>query len=124
MAESPTTPATVVPTKPADNAASGTATDFCGAFKELQAATTTTTTTPAALGAVFEAAAADMRKFAPAEIKDAAGTYADVMENIGKAAQAGTMDEAGLQKALAAGIAGKASDIGKVAMWVGKNCKL
>lgn len=115
-------PATVVPTKPADNAAIGTATDFCGAFKELQAATTNST--PAAFAAAAEAAAADMRKFAPAEIKDAAGTYADVMENIGKTVQGGAMDEASMQKALAAGIAGKASDIGKVAMWVGKNCKM
>ena len=35
-----------------------------------------------------------------------------------------TMDEAALQKALAAGMAGAASDIGKVALWVGQNCKL
>ncbi len=78
----------------------------------------------AAVGAAFEAASADMRKFAPSEIKDAAGTYADVMENIGKLAQGGTMDEAGLSKAIAQGMAGKAADIGKVAVWVAKNCNL
>ncbi len=38
--------------------------------------------------------------------------------------QSGTMDEAGVQKAFTAGLAGKASDIGKVALWVGKNCKM
>ena len=98
------------------------ATDFCSAFKELDVAKSSNT--PAAFGAAFEAAAADMRKYAPTEIKDAAETYADVIENIGKAAQAGKMDEAGMQKALVAGMAGKAADIGKVAVWASQNCKL
>ena len=76
------------------------------------------------MAAAFKAAAADMRKLAPPEIKDAAGTYADLIESIAKAAQAGTLDEAALQKAIATGLAGKAADIGKVAMWVGTNCQL
>jgi hypothetical protein len=112
---------TVAPTS-SDDSAGGGATDFCSAFKELDVAKSSNT--PAAFGAAFEAAAADMRKYAPAEIKDAAETYADVIENIGKTAQAGKMDEAGRQKALVAGMAGKAADIGKVAVWASQNCKL
>ncbi len=65
-----------------------------------------------------------MRKFAPAEIASAVNTYADVIDNIGKAAASGTFDEAALSKAISAGMAGNAKDIGTVAAWVAKNCKL
>ena len=117
-------PATVAPTSAPPSAvpAGGEATSFCDAFKQIQAVTGTGT--PAAVGTTFQASANAMRKYAPPEIKDAAVTYADLMETIGKAAQAGTMDEAALQKAIATGLAGKAADIGKVAVWVGKNCQL
>jgi hypothetical protein len=119
---SQTTPApdTVAPTSAVP--AGGAATNFCGAFKELETSKATGNT--AAFGAGFRAAAADMRKFAPAEIKDAAGTYADLIDSIGTSAQGGTMDKAGLEKSLATAMAGKSADIAKVAIWVGKNCKL
>jgi hypothetical protein len=104
--------------------AGGTATDFCGAFKELSALNDAPSGDLASMGALFQAAAADMRKYAPAEIKDAATTYADVMDNIGKAASGGTFDEAALQKAISEGMAGNASDIGTTAVWVAKNCNL
>jgi len=104
--------------------AGGTATDFCGAFKELQALNDAPSGDLATMGAQFQAAAADMRKYAPAEIKDAANTYAAVMDNIGKAAAGGTFDEAALQKAIADGMAGNAKDIGTTAVWVAKNCSL
>ncbi len=104
--------------------AGGTATDFCGAFKEIQAVTQAPSGDIASLGAQFQAAAADMRKYAPAAIADAANTYADVMDNIGKAAASGTVDQAAVSKAVSEGIAGKAKDIGTVAVWVAKNCKL
>ena len=104
--------------------AGGTATDFCGAFKEIQSVSEAPSGDMASAGATFQAAAADMRKFAPADIAQAANTYADVMDNIGKAAAGGTMDEAGLSKAISDGMAGKAKDIGTVAVWVAKNCKL
>ena len=104
--------------------AGGAATDFCGAFKELQALNDAPSGDLATMGAQFQAAAADMRKYAPAEIKDAANTYADVMDNIGKAAAGGTFDEAALQKAIADGMAGNAKDIGTTAVWVAKNCSL
>ncbi len=65
-----------------------------------------------------------MRTYAPAEIKDAVGTYAGVMDAIGKAAESGTVGEQGLQQAVAQGLAGKATDIAAVAVWVGKNCQL
>jgi hypothetical protein len=104
--------------------AGGTATDFCGAFKELQALNDAPSGDLASMGAQFQAAAADMRKYAPAEIKDAANTYADVMDNIGKAAAGGTFDQAALQKAMADGMAGNAKNIATTAVWVAKNCNL
>ena len=104
--------------------AGGTAADFCGAFKELQALNDSPSGDLATMGAQFQAAAADMRKYAPAEIKDAANTYADVMDNIGKAAAGGTVDEGALQKAISEGMAGNAGDIGTTAVWVAKNCDL
>ena len=90
---------------------------------ELQAVNDSPSTDPATAGAKMQAAAADMRKYAPSEIAAAANTYADVMENIGKAAAGGSFDQAKLQKALADGMAGKAKDIGTVSVWVAKNCK-
>jgi hypothetical protein len=104
--------------------AGGTATDFCGAFKELQALNGAPSGDLASMGAQFQAAAADMRKYAPAEIQKAANTYADVMDNIGKAAASGTIDKAAMQKAISDGMAGNAKDIATTAVWVAKNCKL
>lgn len=116
----------VAPTSatPSAPVAGGTATDFCGAFKEIQAVSESPTGDIASVGAHFRAAAADMRKYAPAEILQAANTYADVMDNIGKAAEGGSVDEAALSKAISDGMAGNASDIGTVAVWVAKNCNL
>jgi hypothetical protein len=122
QAASQTTSPTEAPTSAP--VAGGTATDFCGAFKELQALNDAPSGDLASMGAQFQAAAADMRKYAPAEIKDAAGTYADVMDNIGKAAAGGTFDEAALQKAISDGMAGNAKDIATTAVWVAKNCSL
>ena len=104
--------------------AGGTATDFCGAFKELQALNDAPSGDLASMGAQLQAAAADMRKYAPTEIAKAANTYADVMDNIGKAAAGGTFDEAALQKAISEGMAGNATDIGTTAVWVANNCDL
>jgi hypothetical protein len=104
--------------------AGGTATDFCGAFKELQALNDAPSGDLASMGTKLQAAAADIRKYAPAEIKAAANTYADVMDSIGKAAAGGTLDEAALQKAISDGMAGNAKDIGTTAVWVAKNCGL
>jgi len=104
--------------------AGGTATDFCGAFKELQTVFDSTSGDPATLGAAMQAAAADMRKYAPPEIAQAANTYANVMESIGKAAAGGTFDQAALMKAISQGTSGNAKDIGTTAIWVSKNCSL
>lgn len=78
----------------------------------------------ASVGAQFRAAASDMRKYAPPEIEVAANTYASVMDNIGKAAASGTVDQASLAKAISDGMAGNGKDIGTVAVWVAKNCDL
>ena len=107
-------------------AAGGTATDFCGAFKVLQAINDNEAPTGdlKAVGAQMQAAAADMRKYAPAEIAQAAATYANLMDTIGKAIAGGTFDEAAMTKAMAEGMAGNAQDIGTTALWVAKNCDL
>jgi hypothetical protein len=52
------------------------------------------------------------------------GAYADDVENIGKAAQDGSMDKAALQKALADGLAQHAADVAKVAIWARTHCQL
>jgi hypothetical protein len=65
----------------------GAATDFCSAYKEFK--TAVQADTPQAQGAGFRTAAADVRRFAPAEIKKAAGLFADVMDEVGQAVQAG-----------------------------------
>ena len=123
---SPSAPGTTPPSDAPTSApvAGGTATDFCGAFKELQALNDVQAGDLASAGAQFQAAAADMRKYAPAEIKDAANTYADVMDKIGKAIAGGSFDQAAMQKAISEGMAGNAKDIGTTAVWVAKNCKL
>jgi ABC-type glycerol-3-phosphate transport system substrate-binding protein len=108
-------------TSPEDSAGGG-ASDFCAAFKELD--DSKGAGTAAAFGAQARAAAADMRRYAPPEIKDAVETYADVIENLGKTAQSGSIDDSDLEKALATALAGKPADIGRVAIWVGQNCHL
>ena len=67
--------------------AGGGATDFCSAYKEFKNAAQADT--PQAQGAGFRAAATDLRTFAPAAIKQAAGVYADVMDEVGQAIEAG-----------------------------------
>jgi hypothetical protein len=119
-------PATTAPSEAPTTApvAGGTATDFCGAFKELQAVSETPSGDLASAAAQFQAAAADMRKYAPAEIKQAANTYADLIDSIGKAVASGSINEASLSKAISDGMAGKAKDIAATATWVAKNCNL
>ena len=67
--------------------AGGGATDFCSAYAEYK--TAVEADTPQAQGAGFRAAATDLRTYAPAEIKAAAGLFADVMDEVGQALQAG-----------------------------------
>ena len=95
---------------------------FCVALKELEGAKTTND--PVARAGAVQESAALMRKWAPPDIKDAAGAYADAVESIGKAAQDDTMDKAALQKALADGLAQHATDVAKVAIWASTHCQL
>lgn len=67
--------------------AGGGATDFCSAYTEWK--TAVQADTPQLAGAGFRAAATDLRTFAPAEIKVAAGLYADVMDEVGQTMIAG-----------------------------------
>lgn len=59
----------------------GGATDVCSAYAEYK--TAVNAETPQAQGPGFEAAAVDLRKFAPAVIKDVARLIADVMNEVG-----------------------------------------
>lgn len=68
-------------------AAGGGATDFCSAFKEYRSAVEEDT--PEAEGAGYRAAATDLRTYAPADIKVAAGLLADVIDEVGLSILAG-----------------------------------
>jgi hypothetical protein len=100
-------------------AAGGKATDFCGAFKELDNVGDVSSDSEAA--DVFRTAAADMKKYAPAEVSKEANAYADAI-----AALAETIDgnAGGLsaQQAFAEVLAQSTDEIGKLAVYVGKNC--
>ncbi len=97
----------------------GGATDFCGAFEELDAVGDAATDGDAA--EVFRNVAADMKKYAPAEIATEANAYADAL-----AALADTIDgNAGsisAQQAFAEVLAQSTDEIGVLATYVGKNC--
>ncbi len=84
--DSPPSPAPSTPSSGATVAGGG-ATDFCGAYQEWKDAVQADT--PQAQGAGFRAAAADIRTYAPAEIKNAADLYADVMDEVGQKIAAG-----------------------------------
>ncbi len=100
-------------------AARGEATDFCGAFKELDNIGDASSDAEAA--AVFRTAAADMKKYAPAEVSKEANAYADAI-----AALADTIDGSagGLsaQQAFAEVLSQSTKEIGVLAVYVGKNC--
>ena len=91
----------------------GAANSFCAAFKEMQSVKASAG--PAAAGAAYQTIAAEMRKYAPAAIKDAAGSYADVIDESGKALKSNTMPTS---------MAGTSKDLATVTVWVSKNCKL
>ena len=90
----------------------GTATSFCAAFKEMQSVKASAGA--AAAGAAYQTVAAEMRKYAPAAIKAAAVSYANVIDDAGKALKSGTMPT----------LAAKSADLAKVTVWVSKNCPL
>lgn len=90
----------------------GGAKNFCGAFVELRSVKASDGAATAS--AVYLAAAADMRKFAPPAIKSAAYSYADVTEAAGKALKTNTMPAASTAKA---------ATLATVTVWVSKNCK-
>lgn len=102
--------------EPADG---GGATDFCGAFEQLDAVGDAETNPEAA--EVFRNAAADMKKYAPAEISTEANAYADAI-----AALADTIDgdpgSLSAQQAFAEVLAQSTDEIGVLAAYMGKNC--
>ena len=106
---------------PAGSASSGGDTaKFCGAITRLEAAKDSSDV--AAAGAAFRSSAADLHTYAPAEIKAATDTYAAMIDDLGKAASSGNLDQQSLQTQLGTGMAVKGKEIAKVAIWVSKNC--
>ena len=89
----------------------GGAKNFCGAFVELRSVKASDGAATAS--AVYLAAAADMRKFAPPAIKSAAHSYADVTEAAGKALKTNTLPAASPVKS---------ATLATVTVWVSKNC--
>ncbi len=65
-----------------------------------------------------------MKKYAPAEIQQAANTYADLIDSVGKSVANGTVDEASLSLAISNAVSGNAKDIATTALWVAKNCNI
>jgi hypothetical protein len=90
----------------------GKATSFCAAFKEMQSVKAANGA--AAAGAAYQTIAAEMRKYAPAAIKDAATAYASVIDDSGNALKSGTMPTT---------MAGTSKDLATVTVWVTANCK-
>ena len=88
----------------------GTATNFCAAFKEMQSVKASAGA--AAAGAAYQTVAAELRKYAPTAIKLEAASYANVIDDAGKALKSGTMPT----------VAAKSADLAKVTAWVTKNC--
>ena len=66
----------------------------------------------AAAGAAYQTVAAEMRKYAPAAIKVEAVSYANVIDDAGKALKSGTLPI----------LTAKPADLAKVTVWVSKNC--
>ena len=95
----------------------GGATDFCSAINEFK--TAREADTPQAVGAGFRAAAADIRKYAPAEIKAAAGLYADTMDEVGKQIAAGGANPELIGSGQSAE---RRQGIADSITWVTKNC--
>ncbi len=112
----------MTPSRSPEPVAGGTATDFCGAFDELQAVSDVPSDDAVAFGTLLRAAAADMRTFAPAEIEKAAHTYADVMDAIGTAALGGAVDQASLGKTMTDAMTESAADIAITTAWVAAHC--
>lgn len=117
-------PSTSKPVSPGASSASaaavpgGGATDFCSAYAELQKAVDSET--PQIQGNAFRAAATDMRKFAPAAIKQAAGLFADVVDEVGQAIASGKPNPGTFG-------AGQSADrikaIADTITWVTSNCQ-
>ena len=97
--------------------AAGSASDYCGAFKEMQAVTKQASTAVAA--AAFRQAAADMKQFAPAEITDSANAYADVLIKVAAAIDA---HEAKATSTLMKDLNANPKMIAEVSTYVAKNC--
>ena len=78
----------------------------------------------AGAAAKAQAAAADMKKYAPAEIQQAANTYADIVNTVAQSIASGTIDSSSMAQAVSTALAGNGKDIATTALWVSKNCNI
>ena len=116
-AAGPASPGSAAAATEAASAGSGGVAGFCAAFKEFKAANETET--PQLKGAGYRAAAAHLRTFAPAEIKAAAGLFADVLDEVGKAVEGGKQ---GPELIGAGQSAERRQGLADSIAWIGKNC--
>lgn len=117
-APSSSAPASSSPASPTTQpVAGGAATDFCSAYLEYK--TAVQADTPQAQGAGFRAAAVDLRKYAPADIKDAAGLTADVMDEVGQGLQVGQPNPETLGSGQSAP---RRQALADSITWISKNC--
>ncbi len=119
-AVAPTTPSGAsapASTSAAPPVAGAGATDFCSAWKEFQEARNMDT--PEETGAGFRAAATDVRTYAPAEIKAAAGLLADVLDGIGQSILAGGPQPETLGQGQSAE---RQAGLKDAIAWITKNC--
>jgi hypothetical protein len=118
-AQTATTPSSAAPaaSQAVPPAAGGGATDFCSAFKEYR--TAVQEDTPEAQGAGYRAAATDLRTYAPADIKVAAGLLADVMDEVGRSILAGQPAPELLSQGQSKERIQALFDVSK---WIDKNC--
>lgn len=98
-------------------AAGGGATDFCAAWAEYQDARNADT--PEETGAGFRAAATDIRANAPADIKQAAGLLADVLDDFGQSMLAGGPQPETLGQGQSAE---RRQGLADAIAWITKNC--
>jgi len=93
------------------------AADYCGAFFAMQKVAGKGDT--AAAIATFHQSAADMRKYAPAEIADSANAYADILDTVATAIEG---HQAKATSTLVKSLAANPKVVTDVSTYVAKNC--
>ena len=104
-------------TAPAGTSTIAAAADYCGAFTAMQKVAGKGDVATAV--AVFHQSAADMKKYAPAEIADSANAYADILDKVASAIEA---HQAQGTSTLAKELGANPKALTDVATYVAKHC--